>query len=650
MSLQNKILLSFSLVPVIILSLISYAFYSITVDNSVLNERSLAQYFLLIYLVALFILLLLTNILTKRIISPLDKLIKSMKKKISYGAYSQPLQQTEVKELDMLTIFFNRMSEEILNKNRILEQKIREISQLFEFNKVSNSSSSLEEIDNLLSKSLDIFQVEYGFLFILRKDTKQIEEIFASNIDSQKIDDLKNIIMRKVSKDSLRKGSIFLVPFSDKEFNGFVCVPLYIKKNLIGVLGADDIITRRGFSDGPQVSLFVDISMQLTTFIERIQLYETLERKLEERKKELAALLNVGEAANENQDLENILQTIVKITVDIMSVEKCGIRLYDEKNDQLTLEAYYGLSKEYVQKAKKVSPNKTLFDVVRIGEPFIISDLSKVEEIEIDGSLIKEGLQSAFSMPLFAKDKVLGTIIICSTKPHYYTDEEKVIYTALANQAAITIENARLYDNLQQAYLETIRALIGAIEAKDSYTKGHAERVSSYSLAIGAELNLEKEFLDNLEVAAILHDIGKIGIPEQVLSKPGRLTNEEFNIMKNHPLRGREILQPVKFSQEIIEGVYCHHERLDGKGYPNGLMHEQIPLVARILAVADAFDAMTSTRPYRSYLSYQHALNELVRCSGSQFDPSIVEAFHKVWEKHRDNLVEKHQEDKIETA
>jgi len=650
-SLEKKIITSFWGFFVIIFTLVFSFFYqTILANRDVLQLRKLSIFLFLGYFLVLALSFVFTKLWAKKIVAPLHQLTKTMEK-ISHGPFSQRLEAMEVEELNSITVAYNRVAKEVVSKNRMLEQKIKETFQLYDFNKVSNSASNLEELANLLNRSLNILQVEYGFLFIIKKETKQITDIFSSNnLGQEEIAIFQKEIMEKLENKFLRKGFIFLIPSRKEQPKGYVCLPLYVQKQLVGIVGVDDIITRRTFNEGPQVSIFSDISIQLTSFIERVKLYETLGKKLEERKRELAALLQVGETANGTQDLEDILQIIVRIIVDIMGVDKCGIRLYEEESDQLVLKSHYGLSQTYVEKVKKVSSENIIFNVIKTKEPVIIEDVDKEEGLNLNEYLLKENLCSVFSMPLLAKDKVLGTIVIYYTEPHYYTDEEKVIYTALANQAAITIENYNLYDNLQQAYLETISALVQAVEAKDAYTRGHAERVARYSLAIGEELDLEKVSLENLKVAAILHDIGKIGIPERVLTKPGRLTEEEFIIMQSHPLRGKEILQPVKFDQEIIDGVYFHHERLDGRGYPEGRTGEEIPLVARILAVADAFDAMTSNRPYRSSLSYQYALEELVRCSGTQFDSLMVDAFLRIWAREGRNLGEKHPQEEMESA
>lgn len=180
---------------------------------------------------------------------------------------------------------------------------------------------------------------------------------------------------------------------------------------------------------------------------------------------------------------------------------------------------------------------------------------------------------------------------------------------------------------IQRAYLETIHMLAAAVEARDPYTGGHLERVTRYALATARELGWASERLNEAEMGAILHDIGKIGIQDAILRKPGTLNPEEWAHMRTHPEVGTQILRGISFLESVIPYVRHHHERFDGKGYPDGLVGDAIPIGGRLIAVADTFDAMTSTRPYRRALTVENALGELRSAAGSQLDPDIVNAF-----------------------
>jgi len=193
-----------------------------------------------------------------------------------------------------------------------------------------------------------------------------------------------------------------------------------------------------------------------------------------------------------------------------------------------------------------------------------------------------------------------------------------------------------LYTKMRKMYLDTIRALAAAIDAKDPYTKGHSERVAQTSVTLARELNLSEREIENIEYASLLHDIGKIGIDERILGKDDDLTREEFNRIKEHTVTGAKIIEPVEFLKDSYEAIYHHHERYDGDGYPDGLKEKDIPLSARIIAVADAYDAMGSDRPYRKRLSYDKIMKELKEQSDKQFDPEVVKALILIISRERE--------------
>jgi len=213
-----------------------------------------------------------------------------------------------------------------------------------------------------------------------------------------------------------------------------------------------------------------------------------------------------------------------------------------------------------------------------------------------------------------------------SPAPHF-TPEDLRLVTTLTRQAAVTIENARLYQSMHGLFLDAIKSLAAAIDAKDPYTRGHTARVAHLCGFLGGQMALTSPELQVLHLAATLHDIGKIAIPEAVLNKPTDLTPEERRIVEKHPVRGAIILEPVRQLRPIIPGIRHHHERYDGTGYPDGLAGEAIPLLARVIAVADAFDAMTTDRPYRRALTEAEGIEEVGRCAGTQFDPHLAEVF-----------------------
>jgi len=259
-------------------------------------------------------------------------------------------------------------------------------------------------------------------------------------------------------------------------------------------------------------------------------------------------------------------------------------------------------------------------------------------------------------VPCYFKRDLLGILVLGEKiSGEAFSREEMGFFVTLANDAAMAIANAQLIENLQQKveevkdlyvrehriFIHTSIALAAAIDARDQYTHGHTERVTNYCLAISKELygipemNNYKNFRETLQISALLHDIGKIGVPDHVLNKHGRLSPEEFEEIKKHSVIGATILHPIKELSDVAKEVRHHQEYYDGSGYPDGIKGNNIPLIARIISVADAFDAMTSNRPYRKRKTAEEALFELKRCSGAQFDPVIVSAFLLAYEKGR---------------
>jgi HD-GYP domain-containing protein (c-di-GMP phosphodiesterase class II) len=216
-----------------------------------------------------------------------------------------------------------------------------------------------------------------------------------------------------------------------------------------------------------------------------------------------------------------------------------------------------------------------------------------------------------------------------------YEQLQTTVIDSVTERDIIYAELREKIQKYQQLFLGTLKVLTSAIEAKDPYTRGHSSRVNEYSKAIGVELGLSEEQLEFLQYAALLHDVGKIGIDEKILRKPGKLEKMEWGTVKEHPLMGARLIEPIELFSRILPFVIHHHEAFDGDGYPRGLRGSEIPFEARIIAVADAFDAMTSDRPYRKAYSDNAALEELKEKAGIQFDPMVVEAFLAVIQKKK---------------
>jgi response regulator RpfG family c-di-GMP phosphodiesterase len=236
-------------------------------------------------------------------------------------------------------------------------------------------------------------------------------------------------------------------------------------------------------------------------------------------------------------------------------------------------------------------------------------------------------LVSILAVPLKMKTRLLGFICVASfTKTKRFDEGQRKLLSIVASRAAAAIENARLYEDLRATFQQTIQGLAKAIDKMDRYTSGHSDRVAVYATYLAVRLRLPPDVVEIVRQSALMHDIGKIGCVMN-LNKPGKLTQDEYEIFKLHPAYGRDILDPIRFLHPLIPGVHLHHERWDGRGYPLGLKGNDVPLIARIIAVADTYDAMTSDRAYRRALPHEVAVNEIERCSTTQFDPEVAAAF-----------------------
>ncbi|MEK7274820.1 MAG: HD domain-containing phosphohydrolase, partial [Candidatus Desantisbacteria bacterium] len=360
---------------------------------------------------------------------------------------------------------------------------------------------------------------------------------------------------------------------------------------------------------------------------------------LEQKNTEIAAINHIGKALISPVDLKSILHVIVEGAAKTLHAKKCSLRLFNREKTELIMSVSCGLSKKYLSKRHEIKIGQSI--IGRVAEskmPIVVEDARTNNLLEDPQQVINEGILSFLSVPLLMKNTVLGVLTVYSETPHKYTTDEIQLLTSLAVQSAIAIENKRLVAEIKNHLINITRSLAETIEAKDIHTRGHSERTVWYAVSIAKEMGMSEEEVESIEIATLLHDIGKIGVPEAILLKPGGLTQEEFEKIKNHPFTSFNILSSGEFSKEIVTGVSQHHERIDGKGYPNGLSGDEISLEARIIEVADSFEAMVSNRPYRKALDVETAIMELKRCAGKQFDPKVVNAFLRILEKRKDQF------------
>lgn len=342
----------------------------------------------------------------------------------------------------------------------------------------------------------------------------------------------------------------------------------------------------------------------------------------------LQALYQTGLAVNSTIELPKLLNILSRKSMEILKAHMAYILMLNPATGNLSIGGAEGLPHD-IDWREEISSRQGGVShwVIKNRQPLLIRDIDEKRSFSKISQLgfVRE---SVICVPLTENDAVIGTITVANPLDGSpFTPSDLDLLATIAAQASVAIRNARLYEEQQKTYLDTVQAMVTAIEASDAYTRGHSDRVTRYSIALAKKVGLQKEAVSRLEQAAILHDIGKIGIDINLLHKKGKLTKADFDVLKLHPSIGVRILEPIGFLAPIRDIIEQHHERFDGKGYPNGLNGEETLPEARVLAVCDTYDAMTSDRPYRKALPHHIAIQEIREHAGSQFDPSIAAAF-----------------------
>jgi HD-GYP domain-containing protein (c-di-GMP phosphodiesterase class II) len=335
---------------------------------------------------------------------------------------------------------------------------------------------------------------------------------------------------------------------------------------------------------------------------------------LEQAVEQLKKINEIGRIMSSIIDSEELLKIITRTTADLLNSEKAILHI--NKNKPTTLQYLKGGGIESLD-IFPVHLNSNLTDLLAYGKPLFLPQA-------VNG----EHLVSKIGVPFQLKTQIIGAIIVEGrVDGPYFSKEDLSLLITLSNHAVVAIENAWLYKSVRNNYFSTIQSLVNALEASDKFTKGHSERVRFLSLELGKHIGLDFKELEILEQASILHDIGKIGIESFILQKQGKLTPNEYSMIKAHPLIGEEILGPIDTLIEVRQTIIQHHEHYDGKGYPYGLRGDELSLKSKILSVTDTFDAMMSDRPYRKAISIEKIRQELLNHAGTQFDPYIAKSF-----------------------
>lgn len=356
------------------------------------------------------------------------------------------------------------------------------------------------------------------------------------------------------------------------------------------------------------------------TFFQAPRVAVTLEQ-LRDAQNRLAAVYKANQIIASEQDLRRLFASVMEQIFSLIPAHNGVILLKDEKTGELVTEFVKSGSGNTVISSTIVSR------AVECGEAILTVDAADDARFEAGASIIAQNISSAMCTPLTHQNERLGALYVDTRgTTNAFSKSDLELLVALSGPAAVAIKNAQYVHKLERAYHDTLIVTANMVEARDHYTVGHTWRVTNFALEIMRGLGWSEEQLKDGEMGGVLHDVGKIGVTDSILQKPGKLTDEEFALMKVHPEVGARILNDIEFLKPLVPYCLYHHERYDGKGYPYGMAGNDIPLEGRLIAVADTFDAMTSNRPYRKGLDPQIAIDELIKGRGTQFDPDCVDA------------------------
>ena len=495
--------------------------------------------------------------------------------------------------------------------------------------KLFNTMTFSNQPHTLLKQLLDLFKeipsCQGYLLLILDEETNQFYPQYTYNLSKLDKEVIFNFIEEGIIDWSLNKKEPIIIPhpknigeLGASTKNNFLIFPLIRNARKIGAIVAP-CEPKKELKDEQAFKL---LSEKFTVAIENIKLHTDMERRI----KELSNLIKAAEIVNSSLEIDEILNSILKIISKEIRSKYSFLFIIEKK--RLVPKISRGISLSEIQKNSFSTDQGVLGWVVQNRKPLIIDDYEKEAYFYHSKEFVNLAPRTLLIVPLEVENKVVSILTLCDTidKP-FYTKDNLEFVSALANSTSLAIKNSYLYKSLHQSFLDTITALIKLIDAKDKYTSGHSQRVTEYSLLIAEKLNLSKEEIEMIKFCGLIHDIGKIGINESILRKPSKLTEKEWAIIKTHPVIGEGVVKHINFLKKGLPIIRHHHEQYDGKGYPDGLKGEKIPLLARIVTIADAFDAMTSDRPYRRTFSPQEAIKKLKEDAGTKFDPQIVKIF-----------------------
>lgn len=480
----------------------------------------------------------------------------------------------------------------------------------------------------------EISKINNFYIYILNEERKTV-----FNTDQEK---KINFLLKKNSKsykefshyleDLYIKRIPFLISTSDKF--SIIAEPIIIKDAVIAVVIIYFPEALAELAKG-QVSLlkqYIEKSITLNNDL------DNLSEEIAYNYEVLSTIDDINKSIEGLIDQNKICEVIVEKAVQLTECKRTAILIENKDNNYLETICSYGLSKKDILKCKLNFKEGICGQIFQNGEPILINNLEQLLSIS-DFENKKCSLCPICSppfilLPLKSREKIIGLIAVSGkTKEKGFNSRDLKLLEMLSAQAGLGISNAILFKEREEMLLQAVSSLVEAIEAKDPYSSGHSRRVAYFAECLCKELGLSEQNAKGIVLSSLLHDVGKIGITDRILLKPGKLTEEERKVVEYHPLKGEAIVDHFTPMHDFVVGIRSHHERYDGKGYPDGLKGDEIPLPAKIIAIADAFDALTSNRPYRNAYTPDEAISIMIENKGTQFDPKLLDVFVSCFKK-----------------
>ena len=516
-----------------------------------------------------------------------------------------------------------------------------QISSLSDMVEIGPKFSEAVGVDHLLSlilkQTIDLMGTEVCIIWLKDKKNRFVPRISfglkTKYIQSLRINASSRIVKCIMSKScptyvrDLHKNP--RMPFKklvNKEgLKSVLAAPLVVENEKIGAL---TICSRsvREFSD-VETKIFDALAKQAALAIANVGLYDKVDKKVKEKIREISALFSMSRSFSSSVDLELLLKVILEKMRFLTKAKFCTLKLFGRSRKSIRFISSAGIGRGDQNKSSEFKDE--IFDKIMKNKTMcVINDILTYFRNNIPAYLKKHKIRSMLMVPLYRNKRRIGVLSVYIPEVRIFPKEDIEMFEMVASLCSMAIDNAEMLERIRKDYLNTIKTLAKVIDANDAYTKGHCDKVMKYSLMICRKLKLSPKDENAIKTASLLHDIGKIGIDLSIIRKAEKLTEDDWTKIKLHPEIGAKIVSQMGFLHEIVPIIKHHHERYNGGGYPeSGRCAGRIPLGARIIAVADAYDAMTSDRPYRKAMPQEAAMEELRRCAGAQFDPVVVKAF-----------------------